>query len=492
MGTLFNYHCAGSSQESSGNSDRKPAVAGKFYPGNENELKSTLQSLFGKAKPRTIENLVGVVCPHAGYVFSGEVAASAYNQVNPDKQYDNVFIIASSHQVYFDGASVYNQGNYITPLGKVKVNFKLASQLIEKHPVFSYRPDADKTEHSIEVQVPFLQYHLKKEFQLVPIVIGTQSKETCKKIAEALKPYLNGNNLFVFSTDFSHYPSYSDATTADKATCDAIVSGSPERLVKVLEDYRKRDIPNLATNLCGWTSIITLLEMLGNDQSTKITAVQYLNSGDSGYGDKDRVVGYWALAISSVTAGFSFSSLEKITLLKIARNTLEKYLVDHRIPEDNPDNYTGNLNLQAGAFVTLKKDGELRGCIGRFSADIPIYRLVRQMAVASATQDTRFNPVTTKELSDISIEISVLSPMRKITSINDILLGKHGIYIKLGYSSGTFLPQVATEYGWDTEEFLGHCARDKAGIGWDGWKKAELFIYEACIFSEKEFNARKD
>lgn len=492
MGTLLNYHWAGSSQDDPGTTDRKPAVAGKFYPANENELKNTLKSLFSKAKPRTSDHVLGIICPHAGYVFSGEVAASGYNQVNPDQQYDNVFIIASSHQVFFDGASIYNKGDYITPLGKVNVNMKLADQLIREHRCFSYKPDADKTEHSIEVQVPFLQYHLKKAFQLIPIVLGTQSKETCKTIALALKPYLNEKNLFVFSSDFSHYPSYSDAILADKATCDAIASGSPEKLLQILDVYREKDIPNLATNLCGWTSILTLLEMIGKDESKKIVPVHYMNSGDSGYGDKDQVVGYWAMAISEKTGGFNFSTKEKITLLGIARNTLEKYLVNRRIPDDDPAAFKGNLILKAGAFVTLKKDGELRGCIGRFSADIPIYRLIREMAVASATQDSRFNPVTINELSDIDIEISILSPMRKINSINEIETGKHGIYIKKGYSSGTFLPQVATEYGWNTEEFLGHCARDKAGIGWNGWKEAEVFVYEACIFSEQELNVHTD
>ena len=492
MGTLFNFHQSGPAQNNSGTTDRQPAVAGKFYPATEKELKTTLKTLFSKAKPRSVGNVLGVICPHAGYVFSGEVAASGYNQVDPDKQFDNVFIIASSHQVFFDGASVYSKGDYITPLGKVKVNLELAGKLIKENPVFTYNPDADKTEHSIEVQVPFLQYHLKKNFRLVPIVIGTQSKETCKQIAAALKPYFMEGNLFVFSTDFSHYPSYSDAKIADKATCDAIASGSADKLLKVLDDYRKKDIPNLATNLCGWTSILTLLEITGQDKSFKITPVHYMNSGDSGYGDKKQVVGYWSLAVSGESDSFNFTGQEKIKLLRIARKTIEHYLAENKIPEDDPADYTGNLTIKAGAFVTLKKHGELRGCIGRFNADIPIYKLISQMAVASATQDSRFERVTSKELPYLDIEISVLSPMKKITSSAEIIPGKHGIYMKKGYSSGTFLPQVAIETGWNTEEFLGHCARDKAGIGWDGWKGAELFIYEACIFSEIELNVRKD
>jgi AmmeMemoRadiSam system protein A len=150
------------------------------------------------------------------------------------------------------------------------------------------------------------------------------------------------------------------------------------------------------------------------------------------------------------------------------------------------------MKVKSGAFVTLKEKGDLRGCIGRFISDEPLYKVVQEMAIASSTEDTRFPRVESKEIDELEIEISVLSPMKKIHSIDEIELGKHGIYIKKGYYSGTFLPQVATETGWTKEEFLGHCARDKAGIGWDGWKDAEIYTYEADVFSEKEINARKD
>ncbi|MCX6306675.1 MAG: AmmeMemoRadiSam system protein B [Bacteroidetes bacterium] len=492
MGLFLNFNQGCSSQETPSGVDRQPAAAGRFYPADAKELKSTLASLFARAKPQANQHVTGLVCPHAGYVFSGQVAASGYNQVDPDMPFDNVFVIASSHQVSFPGASIYNQGDYLTPLGKVQVNIDLANKLIKENKVFTFNPDADRTEHSLEVQVPFLQYHLKKDFKIVPIVIGTQSEEICSKIATALKPWFNERNLFVFSTDFSHYPSYSDAAATDKATCDAIVSGSPEELVKVLDDYRKKKIPNLATSLCGWTSVLVMLNLAAMSPGIKIVPVHYMNSGDSKYGDKNEVVGYWSLALTSAVQGFDFTREEKAVLLKIARNTIETYIRERRIPEDNPTNYSDKLKIQAGAFVTLKENGALRGCIGRFSADIPLYKLIREMAVASSTEDTRFEPVNANEIGDLEIEISVLSPLKKISSPDEIILGKHGIYIKQGYSSGTFLPQVATESGWTLDEFLGHCSRDKAGIGWNGWKIAELYIYEACVFSEKDLNARKD
>jgi MEMO1 family protein len=308
----------------------------------------------------------------------------------------------------------------------------------------------------------------------------------------ALKPWFNERNLFIFSTDFSHYPSYSDAQEADKATCDAIVSGSSDDLMKFLSSYQRKNIPDLATNLCGWTSILVMLNLIDHDPAIKISPVQYLNSGDSKYGDKKQVVGYWSMALTRQAANFDFTHEEKLLLLNAARNTIRKFIRERRMPGSNPADYSDKLKIHAGAFVTLKEAGALRGCIGRFSTDIPLYKLIMELAVASATEDSRFEPVTEGEIDQLEIEISVLSPLKKITIPEDILLGKHGIYIKKGYASGTFLPQVANETGWTIDEFLGHCARDKAGIGWNGWKDAELFIYEACVFSENELNVHKD
>jgi len=499
MGFIFTFNPGCSSQDGNNTlNDRKPAVAGQFYPANPVTLRETLADLFSKARPRTVKDVVAVIAPHAGYSFSGIVAASSYNQIDPEKEYDNVFVIASSHQVSFFGASVYNKGDYETPLGKVKVNLEVANKLIQNTEVFTFNPEADKFEHSVEVQIPFLQYYLKHPFKLVPIVIGSQSAQVSGMIAKALKPYLTPKNLFIISSDFSHFPSYTDAQAADKATCDAILTNDPEKLIHLLDQYEKKNIPNLATNLCGWTSVLTLLYMTTGNPDFRYAAIQYMNSGDSKIVDKSKVVGYWAIAVnqsknSAKGAGaFNFSDQEKKILLGIARNTLKSYIVNNKRPVLDTSGYSPNLGMHAGAFVTLKKHGDLRGCIGRFTADIPLYEVIQEMAIASSTQDTRFDPVSTKEIDQLEIEISVLSPMKRISSVDEIILGKHGIYIKKGWRSGTFLPQVATETGWSKEEFLGYCARDKAGIGWDGWKDAEIYTYEACVFSEKEITGHKD
>lgn len=472
--------------------DRQPAVAGQFYPADASELRNQLKELFARAVgPKGIENVLAVIVPHAGYVFSGEVAASGFNQIDANKKYDNIFVIGSSHQVAFDGAVIYTRGNFIMPMGIVKVNTELGKNLVQQYRVFSDRVDAHLYEHSLEVQLPFLQYRLKKDFRIVPIVIGTQSPATCAQIAAALKPYVNSKNLFVISTDLSHYPRYEDALRVDRVTLEAIASNSPERLLRTLEENDKKNIPRLATSLCGWTSVLTLLYMTTGNPTLTYSIIDYKNSGDSVYGDKIRVVGYGAVVVNKkgnpAKAEFTLSDQEKRTLLNIARRTITEYLTRRTTAPVDSTTLTPNLKTPCGAFVTLHKNGMLRGCIGRFEPEEPLYRVVQEMAIAAATEDYRFPPVTPRELPELEIEISVLTPLRKISSIDEIELGRHGIYIKKGARAGTFLPQVATETGWSKEEFLGYCARDKAGIGWNGWKDADIYVYEALVFSEKEF-----
>jgi len=484
--------CNGQTKQNANLVNRKPCVAGQFYPGNPDELNIELSALFGKAKLRETGEVAAIIAPHAGYVYSGGVAASAFNQLDPDGKWDRIFLIGSSHRVYFDGASVYNCGNFETPLGIVKVDIETANKLIKDCKSIVFRDDAHATEHSLEVQLPFLQFHLKNEFQIVPIIIATQSAETIKKIAAALKPYFNEHNLFVISSDFSHYPSYNAAVEVDTTTALAITANSPDKFLETIDINESKNIPNLATSICGWTSVLALLEMTSQTPGTTFKTIEYKNSGDAGFGDKRRVVGYWAISVtrnnSDNTIGFSLDETDKINLLKVARETIESYIKTGIAPSINASGFSETLKTPAGAFVSLHKEGELRGCIGNFNPDNPLYLVVQDMAISASTKDYRFPKVTPDELKKIEIEISVLTPMKKIETISEIELGKHGIYIKKGYNAGTFLPQVATQTGWSLDEFLGHCARDKAGIGWNGWKDAEIYTYEAHIFDEKEFS----
>jgi AmmeMemoRadiSam system protein B/AmmeMemoRadiSam system protein A len=467
--------------------DKQPDFAGQFYPSDKEELNLILANLYKNAVPGKFQNVLAVISPHAGYIYSGGVAASGFNQIDTEKFYNNVFIIASSHTSYFEGASIFTSGDFITPLGRVKVNTELAEKLSSENRIFNSNAQAFKQEHSVEVQLPFLQYKLKDGFRIVPIVIGTQSQEDCHKIAVALQPYFNESNLFVVSSDFSHYPGYKNAVIIDKKTAESILTNDPDMFLSELSDGINNNVPGLATRACGWTSILTLLYLTTNIDDLKYDLITYQNSGDTKYGDSNRVVGYNSIVVSKKLkeqSDFYLTDTDKKDLLNIARITIESYISENNLAQLKSETFSDAIKTKCGAFVTLKMNDELRGCIGRFDQEEPLFEVVQQMAIASSTQDKRFVPVSKSELQKIIIEISVLTPLKKIESVNEIELGKNGIYIKKGNRSGTFLPQVATETGWNHNEFLGHCSRDKAGLGWDGWKDAEIYVYEAIVFSE--------
>lgn len=488
--TLISIFIMAENCNSQNKNDRQPAVAGQFYAGDFATLNIDLKKLFEKALPKQVSDVLAIIAPHAGYVFSGEVAATAFNQIDTEKEYKDIFVIGSSHHSYFEGASVFCEGNFITPLGTVEVDTALAHKLITENPVLKNYNDAHWTEHSLEVQLPFLQYKMKKPFRIIPIVIGTDSPAVCEKIAKALAPYFNDDNLFIISTDFSHYPKYTDAVKVDKLTTEAIESNSAKKLLEILKSNEKLNISNLATSLCGWTSVLTMLYITENLKNINISKLQYKNSGDiTLYGDTSRVVGYNAIVVTTqkeTEQEFTLSETDKKNLLKIARNTLEEYIKNGATPKIDTSDFSNTIKQNCGAFVTLHKDGKLRGCIGQFTAKKPLYQIVQDMTKAASTEDYRFSKVTAAELESIDMEISVLSPLKLIKSVDEIEMGKHGIYLMKGNSGGTFLPQVATETGWTKEEFLGHCAQDKAGIGWNGWKDADIYIYTAIVFGEKE------
>ena len=468
--------------------DRQPAVAGKFYPEDPDKLQQELVSLFATAIPKQGGQVRAIIAPHAGYIYSGGIAASAFNQIDGNINYKRVFLIASSHHIRFDKASVYCDGDFVMPYGKEIVDTAFGHMLVEHDPdIFTSNPDAHLEEHSLEVQLPFLHYMLGSGYCIVPIVIGSGNPEVCRRIATVLKTYLNAENLFIISSDFSHYPEYSDARKVDAATKDAILSNNPGVLLATLTENAKKHISHLDTSLCGWASVLTLMYMTALNGSFEYQAVEYRNSGDiKYYGNHNRVVGYWGIALSEKQSGkddFQLTETDKETLLHIARTTLKDYCCHNKNYNPATTNFSDALNTKCGAFVSLHKKGKLRGCIGRLTGNVPLYKMVREMTISAASHDRRFMPVEPEEFPEIDIEISVLSPLKKIDDIAEIELGKHGIFIEDGYHTGVFLPQVATETGWDKEEFIGHCARDKAGLSWDGWKTAGIFIFTATVFS---------
>lgn len=459
---------------------RKPAVAGSFYAGDAKELRQDVQNCFSRCKNPLMENVQAVIVPHAGYVFSGVTAASAFAAINPDAEYEHIFLLGPSHHVYLGKASVnIGASAYATPLGNVPVDTALCKDLMEKSDAITYAQEAHESEHCLEVELPFLQYHMKKLPSIVPIIIATQELTTLKKIADTLKPYLNEKNLFVISSDFSHYPAYKDAEIVDGLTKDSIMTGKVEAFVNATLHNQELGIDHLATSACGMAPIATLLMMTENDANIKPHHVMYCNSGDSPYGGKDKVVGYHSFVFTTENYGFDLTSEDRKMLKSIAYHTIKAALEGKKY---EPGKLSDVLLTKCGAFVSLHKKGRLRGCIGHFGEDMPLYQVVEHMAKAAAFEDPRFYGVTMEELDDIDIEISVLTPMKRIQSIDEFELGKQGIFMRKGYHTGTFLPQVADEVSWTKEEFLGHCSQDKAGIGWDGWKTAELYTYEAIVF----------
>jgi AmmeMemoRadiSam system protein B/AmmeMemoRadiSam system protein A len=474
--------------------DRPPAVAGTFYSSDRERLANDVKNLFAQGTAsKNLHNINAVIAPHAGYIFSGQVAASAYNQLSPEIIYKNVFLIGSSHHMDFDGAALYCDGNFITPLGLARVNIELARKLVEDNPdTFMSRPEVHANEHSLEVQIPFLQHLYKDKLQIVPILIATQNIATIAKISDALTPFFNSQNLFVISTDFSHYPDYETAKVIDKQTAIPILDNSPSAFLLTLENNESKNVSNLSTSICGWSAVLGLLNITQSSPGIRYHQINYMNSGDSKHGDKKRVVGYHAIVMTveqksgaaEAQPGFMLSFEEKTRLFQIARDSIVGFLSHGKIPQIDPDGLTEKLSAYAGVFVTLYNHKNLRGCIGHFNAVNPLYKAVQEMAVSAATRDFRFPKVTKDELKHIDFEISILTPMQKIQSIEEIIPGKHGIFITKGNSSGTYLPKVAVHMGWTVEEFLGHCARDKAGLGWDGWKDAEIFVYEAYVIYE--------
>jgi AmmeMemoRadiSam system protein A len=302
-------------------------------------------------------------------------------------------------------------------------------------------------------------------------------------------PYFTLDNLFVISSNFSNYPSYSDAKRIDRQTGESILKKDPEHFYNTLRQNSLESVPKLSTSAYGWSSIMTMLYMAQRENDLVVSPLIYQNSGDAADGDKERVVGYWAIATHSLARdqeNYNLSEAEKKTLLDIARLTLETFIQTGELHEVPHQTLAPILKEPAGVFVKLYMGGRPRGGMGDFSPTNPLYLVVQELVLASATHDERFAPVEKSDLEYIDLEISVLTPLQKITSVDEFQLGKHGIYMTRDGKSGTYLPQVAKESGWNTEEFLGHCAREKAGIGWDGWKDADLYVYEAIVFGEEK------
>lgn len=473
---------------------RKPAVAGQFYTGDPVALTKQLTDFFKKAKKEPIPGkIIALIAPHAGYVYSGQVAAYAFKLLE-GLSFETVVVISPSHIAYFPGASLYNGRAYETPLGTIPVDTTLAGKIADHSERISISDKGHgfvgiRGEHALEVELPFLQTVLGK-FKLVAIVIGDQDYATCEALGQAMAKALEGEDaLIVASSDLSHFHPYGEAVRLDNIVMDHINSFDPEGLFK--------DLSSGVCEACGGGPILATMIAAKGLGADKAKALKYANSGDV-TGDKSGVVGYMAAMMynsqadskkgklksegKKVGVDLGLSEEDRKILLDIARKTIECKVKGERLPEFKVDSPI--LKENRGAFVTIKEHGRLRGCIGYIEAIKPLYITIQEMAESAALHDPRFPPVTSKELDELELEISVLTPLRKIKDINEIEVGKHGIVLKKGYQQGVFLPQVATEQGWDRITFLEEICY-KAGIyDKNCWKDkdTEIYIYSADVF----------
>jgi len=464
---------------------RKPAVAGAFYPGDREALEKTVDGFLANAKKADIKGRILVlVVPHAGYEYSGQVAAYSFKQLE-GTDFKKIIIISPSHYVGFDGMSVYNKGSFETPLGLVKIDGDLANKIMQKNKRFIFYPEAHRKEHGIEVELPFLQRVYKdKDFRIVPITMGSPVSEDITILSDALYDVIDKDTLLIISVDLSHYYPYDKAVQLDTGAISAIE--------KLDASWLAQEINNKDAEIDAPVAVLAMI-MFADRSGAKAAVLKYANSGDV-TGDKSRVVGYssilvYAPAESEDKGGMIMkdeylNKEEKKKLLEIARLSIIEAVTGKR--QFLPNVTEERLKENCGAFVTIKEHSELRGCIGYIQAVKPLYETVKDVAKSAAVNDYRFNPVAQDELDKLELEISVLTPLKKIKDVSEIEVGRHGLYMKRGFNSGLLLPQVATEYNWDKETFLKETCR-KAGLPSDAWKdkSTEIYTFSADVFGEE-------
>lgn len=490
---------------------RPSALAGTWYPGDPDDLSRAVDKYIQTApKTELTGDLFGLIAPHAGYRYSGAVAGYAYRCVQR-RECDLVIVMSPSHQGAFHGFSIMSVSAYQTPLGVVPLDGGICREL-RAHKLHANKDWLHEKEHAIEIHLPFLQRTVGR-FKLVPIVVGSLRAGDAAKIAAALKPHVSRRTLVVVSSDFTHYGrafGYVPFTKNVEQNLRKLDMGAVRLIREKSYDgymaYMRRKRPTI----CGRNAIAIFLKML--PPAAEGHFLKYDTSG--------RMTGDFRHSVSYVSMAFTYPSAkrtvapktgeketpavpagkkgeltadEKRTLIRLARTTIEEYLETRRLPQKIEEQFTltERLKERAGVFVTLKRGGKLRGCMGRIGYPEqanqlpPLYEIVMRMAVASATQDRRFRPVSLAELNDIEIEISVLTIAKEVPGYEAFEVAKHGIIIRKGDQTAVFLPQVAPEQGWDRDTTLQQLCR-KAGLPTDEWKKPgmKFFVFTAQVFDE--------
>lgn len=465
---------------------RLPSVAGTFYPADPTELTHMIDGYLAQAVRLEPEPSILIV-PHAGYIFSGHVVARSFKQAI-DRGYTSVIILGFNHSLSysFDGAVVWPAGAWRTPLGDAPIDAELARRILQSSPVFKIDRSIHLREHSLEVEVPFIQRVLPS-LPMVPISIGRPTLENAQRIADGLASVLQDQTkiLVICSTDLSHYPRYADAQRVDRASITALTSLDPLALEAYDEEAMSSGVPELHTTMCGKGPVLVSMMLARSIGAEQVNVIHYANSGDVPEGGRDQVVGYAAIEFVKGQPPV-LSDADRSMLLKLSRDTLHEYLSTRIMPKF--ESTSAAMNLPRATFVTLrhKDTHELRGCRGEVFARYPLWESVQRVSTLSAVDDPRFPPMSHAELADTHIEISVLTPLRLARDPNEVIVGQHGVMIRKGMRSGLFLPQVPIEQGWDHDEYLSSLCWMKAGLSADAWRKpdVQLYIFEAEIFEE--------
>jgi AmmeMemoRadiSam system protein B/AmmeMemoRadiSam system protein A len=447
---------------------REPVFAGSWYPADKVELTNLTESYLENYEKKNFNGKIkALIVPHAGYVYSGQVAATAFKQL--DENYKNVFLIGPSHKYYLTNVSVSNFDYYSTPLGNVKVSDK-AKEMDEKEEIISNIEEAHENEHALEVELPFLQIQLKS-FEIIPLIVGEIDTNELKNL---LIKYLGEEDLIVVSADLSHYHEYNEALALDAYTVNNIMNLDSEAILN-----SEIDAP--------WA--VSSLLKIAKEKSWKPYFLAYANSGDV-TGDKTSVVGYSAIVFVEEKEASAFNEEQKQFLLNLARKSAENYLKEGKRIEINEKEVPESLKDKKGCFVTFIEDEQLRGCIGYIIPEKPLYECVIDNAINAAINDVRFSPVNYSEMKNIKIDVSVLSvPVLLEHNSSEDLLSKlkpleHGVILQRGEYQSTYLPSVWNQIP-EKQDFLSNLCI-KGNMEAECWKdmKTEVYVYTAEDFSE--------
>jgi AmmeMemoRadiSam system protein B/AmmeMemoRadiSam system protein A len=473
----------------------KSTLAGTWYKGDPSALRADLAGYFEKAQVEPQKDVVALILPHAGYEYSGPTAAWGVKSLG--RSYRRVVIIGPTHRLPMeDMFSVPRATHYETPLGRVPLDVEFIDKLL-KYPLFQTVPGAFEQEHSVQIEVPLLQYKLG-EFGLVPIVAGQCSAETCAKAGEILASLVDADTLVVASSDFTHYGQRFDYVPFKQDIAEGLRKldmGACEFIRKLdakgLLDYRD----STGATICGCVPVAVLLAALGKD--TRAEVVRYTTSGEL-TGDYSNSVSYVAAVFQGAWSGSAappalaanpdvLSAEDKKQLLSLARQAIRYALDNEKVPGPADLNFTASESMKPprGAFVTLKKNGQLRGCIGDIFPQRPLYKSVIGNAIYAAFADRRFRQLQKEEYDQIKIEISALTMPKPVASYRDIRIGIDGMVLRKAGRSAVFLPQVAPEQGWDLDTTLENLSI-KAGLPPDAWKEgASFLVFQAEVFGEE-------